>query len=152
MSTAVFGSGSSNEAEVIARARRKSDSHLANSATFAKDTAFAALHDVWRDCRQKGWDGDDAIAIEQLTYRNAWIFIEALPLGYPLPSLGAEPDGHLTLEWYRDPRWTFSVSVSPEGTLHYSALFGDEDPRGSCPFLGEIPETVVFFIRRVFEP
>ena len=152
MSTDVFGSGSSNEAAVVARARRKSEAHLANSATFTRESAYAALHDVWMDCRREGWDGGDAVAIEQLTYHNAWRFIEALPLGYPLPSAGAEPDGHLTFEWYRDPRRTLSVSVSPEGMLHYSALFDDDDPRGSCPFFGEIPETVLFFIRRVLQP
>jgi hypothetical protein len=55
----------------------------------------------------------------------------------------------LTFEWYRHPRWTLSVSVSPEGTLHYAGLFGTEDPRGSCPFFGETPENLLFLIRRV---
>ena len=126
----------------------KSKQQPKSSGTFTKDSAYAALNNVWRDCRQKGWDGGDAVAIDKITDQNARRFIGALPLGYPLPSAGAEPDGHLTFEWYRDPRWTFSVSVSPEGTLHYSALFDDDDSRGSCPFLGEIPETVLLFIWR----
>jgi hypothetical protein len=151
MTSNVMDFGASNEARVVAQARRRNDDHLTNSATFSKDSAYEQLHDVWRDCRGAGWDGENACAIEQDTYRNARLLIEALPLGYPLPSAGAEPDGHLTLEWHRDPKWTVSVSVSPEGTLHYAGLFGNDDPRGSCPFLGEVPETILFLIRRVFQ-
>jgi hypothetical protein len=74
--------------------------------------------------------------------------IKALPLGYALPSIGVEPDGHITLEWYRRPRWTLSVSVSPEGMLYYSALLGSEDPRGSYLFDGQISETLLSLIYR----
>lgn len=152
MTTDVSRLAFSPEASVIARVLRESGAHLTNSATFSKDHAYSALHDVWTETRKAGWDGADAAGIEQVTYQNARRFIEALPLGYPLPSAGAEPDGHLTLEWYLEPKWTLSVSISPEGTVHYAALFGNEDPRGSCQFFGEIPETVLFLIRWVFYP
>ena len=118
--------------------------------TYSKQPAFDQLWAVWQDCKQPNWDGYGAVPVEQETYRNAYELIEALPLGCPLPtSFGAEPDGHLALEWHRHPRWTLSVSVGLDGTLHYAALLGIEDPRGSCLFDGKISETLLSLIRRV---
>src|SRR5207253_40418 len=95
------------------------------------------------------WDAHGAELIEADTLRNARRLIEALPPQYPLPSIGAEPDGQVTLEWYRATNWLLSVSVSPAGTLHYAALLGEEDPRGSCRLNGNVPETILYWIRRV---
>jgi hypothetical protein len=144
--------GFSDAASVLAQARHENYEHLVRSATFSKQDAYDELGEVWEDCRHANWDGSGAMPVEQDTLGYAYRFIEALPLGYPLPSVGVEPDGHLTLEWYRNPRWTLSVSVSPEGTLYYAALFGSEDPRGSCSFFDEIPETLLFLLRRVSQP
>jgi hypothetical protein len=144
--------GFSNVAGIIAQAQQESYDHLVGSATFSKRDALDELGEVWEECRRANWDGSGAVAVEQDTLRNAYQFIEALPLDYPLPSVGVEPDGHLTLEWYRSPRWTLSVSVTPEGTLYYSALFGSEDPRGSSPFFDEIPQTILFLIKRACRP
>ncbi|MBI1902176.1 MAG: hypothetical protein HYS13_13835 [Planctomycetia bacterium] len=83
--------------------------------------------------------------------RNAYVFLtEALPLGFPAPSIGAEPDGDLTLEWHCSPRRTLSVSVSPEGDLDYAGLFGPNRTYGTEVFYGEVPETILRLIRRVY--
>jgi hypothetical protein len=66
--------------------------------------------------------------------------------------VGAEPDGHITLEWYRGPRWTLSVSVSPDGMLYYAALFGSSEVRGAEPFFGDVPDIILSLIRRVCKP
>lgn len=110
---------------------------------------FGELTEVWEEFKTPNWDGYGALPVERAALRNARSFIEALPLGSPLPSVGAEPDGHVTLEWYRDPRWTLSVSVSPDGMLYFAGLFGTEDVRGSAWFSGEVPESVSLLIRRV---
>jgi hypothetical protein len=123
---------------------------LASSVTFSRQPAFEQLWDTWQECKDGNWGIDGALPIEQETYNNAYRLIEALPLTCPSPtSTGAEPDGHLTLEWHKHPRWTLSVSVSPDGILYYAALLASEDPRGSCPFNGEFPETILALIRRV---
>jgi len=144
--------GLSDAAQIVADASRKNYGRLAELETYSKQPAYEELWDVWQQCRQANWDGYDALPVQQETYHNAYRLIEALPLGHTLPSVGAEPDGHLTLEWHRHPHWTLSVSVSPEGILHYAALLGIEDPRGSCPFFGEVPESLLFLIRRVTRP
>lgn len=121
-------------------------------ATSSKQPAYDELEEVYRQCRDGNWDAHGAEAVEAETLRNARRFIEALPPGYPLPSAGAEPDGQITLEWYRVTNWLLTVSVSREGMLYYAALLGEEDPRGTCRFEGEVPETILYWIRRVSSP
>lgn len=141
--------GISEAAQIVADANRTNYGRLVELESFTKQPAFDELWDRWQECKKPNWDGYAAMPVEQETYYKAFCLIEALPLGFPLPSAGAEPDGNLTLEWYRHPRWTVSVSISPEGTLHYAALLGTEDPRGSCSFFDDIPESLLFLIRRV---
>jgi hypothetical protein len=120
--------------------------------TGSKQAAYDELDEVFDACRNPHWDAHGAEAVNQETLRNARQFIEALPLGYSLPSVGAEPDGHLTLEWYRATNRLLSVSISPEAMLYWAALVSDEDPRGSCRFAGEVPETILYWIQRVGAP
>ena len=75
---------------------------------------------------------------------------EALPLGTPPPTVGAETDGHLTLEWYRSTNRVLSVSVSPEGLIYYAALLGTSKRSGTEPFRGEIPEDIMRITHRLF--
>ena len=75
--------------------------------------------------------------------------LESEPARPVVPSVGAEPDGDITLEWYRATNWVLSVSVSADGILYYAALLGSEDPRGTCQFDGEVPDTILYWIGRV---
>jgi hypothetical protein len=106
------------------------------------------LRAVWAECRTANWDGNGAFPVQEETNKNACYFIEFLPLDCPLPSVGVEPDGHLTLEWHRDVRWTFSISISPEGIIYYAALFNDEVTSGSETFSGGISEAILNFIQK----
>jgi hypothetical protein len=72
-----------------------------------------------------------------------------MPLGFPNPSVGAEPDGHLTFEWHRSSRRTLSISVSPEGKLHYAALLDSSKAYGTESFLGTVPKIILDLIHRV---
>lgn len=64
-------------------------------------------------------------------------------------SIGQEPDGHLTLEWYLDVNWILSVSVSPEGVLYYAARFDNEVISGAEKYIEEIPESILRLIKKV---
>lgn len=122
---------------------------FSSSVVFGKQPVYDELVELWEECKTPDWDGYEAIPIEAITYEYTYSVIEALPLGYLLPSLSVEPDGHIVLEWYRHPRWILSVSVSPEGYLYYAALFGNNKSQGSEAFLGEIPSTILNLIERV---
>jgi hypothetical protein len=108
------------------------------------------LADVFEECRQPNWDGYDALPLDEDSFENAVRFLRALPLGTRLPSIGAEPDGHVTLEWHRAPRRTLSVSVAPGELLHYAALLGPARTCGSESFYGEVPKRILDLIRDVY--
>jgi hypothetical protein len=142
--------GFSPAADFLASMKREALARFRQSATFSKQPAYDQLGELYDACHEPNWDGEDADPIEQDTLRNAYQFIQALPDRYPLPEITAEPDGHLDLEWYRHPRRILSVSVSPEGMLYWAALVGIENPRGSCPFYSNIPDTILYWIGRVY--
>lgn len=103
------------------------------------------------ECSKQGWDGYGAAPISAKTFLQVQRFIDAIPRGIPLPSVGAESDGHMTLEWYQNPSRVLSVSISPEGDVPYAALLGlPTRVSGSLPFLGEIPDEILRIVRRLF--
>lgn len=143
--------GASDEARFIARQSEEGRRRLqeAHSLGLGADRAFEELFVVAKECRVQNWDGYGAQAITPEAFALACRFLGALPLGMPAPSVGAEPDGHVTFEWYRSQRQTLSVSISPEGDLHYAALLGPSKAYGTEPFFGEISSRIVGLIRQV---
>ncbi len=141
----------SNEAQHVADQFEVGRRHLQNSVSLGlgREAAFNELCSVADDCKVPNWDSQGAVAVVDDTYRVAYRFLEALPLGVQTPSVGAEPDGQLTLEWYRSPRRTLSVSVSPEGDLHYAALLGSRKRYGTEPFYGEAPKVILDLVAEV---
>lgn len=111
-----------------------------------RQAAKEALYTIAEECAALNWDGYEAEPVSDATYGLAYRFLEALPLGTPMPTVGAEPDGQITFEWHRSADWTLSVSVDPEGKLHYSALLGASKVHGEEPFFGEIPERILEII------
>jgi hypothetical protein len=111
---------------------------------------FDALCSVFEESNTPGWDGDSAEPISHETYLNAYRFLEALPPGIQIPSVGVEPDGHMTLEWHKGPRQTISISVSPDGFLYFSALMGLRKTNGSEPFFGDVPKIILDLIGKVY--
>lgn len=112
---------------------------------------FNQLSNVFNECSSEGWDGYDAMLIQPETYNNALRFLQNLPSSLPFPEIGAEPDGHITFEWYRNQRRIVSISISPESDLYYAALIGSKKRYGSEPFFGEIPPEIVNIIHKVIE-
>ena len=143
--------GASDTARYVASQIEEGRRQLQNSFAFGMRAkgVFGELLQTLEECRESNWDGYGAQPVSDTTYQLAQKFIEALPLGTPAPSIGAEPDGHLTVEWYRSPRRTLSVSISPDGDLHYAALIGLAKAFGTEPFFGESPKAIVELIHRV---
>jgi hypothetical protein len=110
---------------------------------------FEELLQIFKECRERNWDGYGAQPVSDETYHLASKFLRALPPGTPAPSLGAEPDGHITLEWYRSPRQTLSVSISPDGELYYAALLGTERICGMEAFRARMPQVLRDLITRI---
>jgi len=108
------------------------------------------LGEISNLCRVANWDGHGALAVSQDTLMAVYCLLESFPIGYPPPSIGAEPDGQITLEWYKSPRKTLSVSVDSNGYLHYAALSGPNKLFGSMAFYNEMPQPLLRLISEVF--
>ena len=149
--TTVNSGGASETAGFVAEQIQKWRRQLQSSYALGQQAkgSFHELYQVFEECRQANWDGFGAVPASVRVFQLAYEFLEALPLGTAAPSIGAEPDGHITLDWYHSPRHTLSISVSPEGELHYAALIGASKAYGTEPFFGEVPKEIMDLIRRV---
>ena len=114
-----------------------------------KKKVLPELEEVYSNSQKRGWDGYDAQPVRVETYFHVISFLESLPGVLPIPTVGVESDGNITLEWYKSPQRLLSVSVSPFGELHYAALIGPKKSYGTETFSGEIPHEILDLMRRV---
>lgn len=143
--------GTSSESIFVAKQYALEYQRLQESYTlgqFAKGLRNEVLR-VCEECTTSGWDGYGAEPVKLQAGEYALSFLALLPVGTPAPSVSADPDGDITLEWYESPRQTLSVSVSPDGLLHYAALIGASKHHGSVPFYGNMPHTIPDLIYQV---
>ena len=122
-----------------------------------KSSAFGVEHlireelaEVWDECSEPDWDGYDALPVSFEAVLNAKRLLQTLPLGARLPSIGAVPSGNVSLEWHHSRRRSLTVTVTPEGELHYAALLGPERTCGTAVFFDETPRTILDLIARVY--
>lgn len=144
-------SGLSEAAKILQQTQRGIELRCKYAVTLSRQEAMDAVWEAWQ-ATEEGWkSADDETAISKEVRDTAIRFVEALPLGFPQPSVSAEPDGHINLEWYRNPRRVISVSVAPSDRLHWAALIGSESPRGAVRFIDRVPESILHYIARVFQ-
>jgi len=149
MTALMVSKGNSSAASYVDQKRISTTQYFSHTVTFGKQPAYTELLNLWKECKQSDWDGYKALPVQEETLNNALVFIYALPLGFPLPSFGVEPDGHITMEWYCHPRWLLSVSISPDKKLYYAALFDNDIIKGNENFYGDISRTITTLIERV---
>jgi hypothetical protein len=137
------------EAVYIRKVSQKAWQAWQTSNTFGYSDLLSDLAEMAEQCSVPDWDGQGAAPVRPETVLETIRFIQALPLGTARPTIGSDPDGQITLEWYESPRSAFSVSVNPAGELHYAALLGSRRQYGTEPFLGEVPTVILDLIRRV---
>jgi hypothetical protein len=143
--------GESDAARFIDQASRDHIRDLERSETIGGVSSqfTAEFLSMVRECRIEGWDGYGAMSVNEETILNAWRFAEVIPLGICKPSIGAEPDGHITFEWYSNPDRTLSVSIDSFGNLHYSTLLGPDRHYGTESFVGLVPFRLLELIYQV---
>ena len=126
------------------------DSEPSPGLDAARIALLKTLEELFQRNQLPNWDGEGADAISTETYEVARRLLESLPSNMPMPSVSAEPDGQLNFEWYQTPRRLLSASISSSGTLYWAALIGSEDPRGSCQFVDQFPQTLLYWIGQVY--
>jgi hypothetical protein len=139
----------SQTAHYVTQQTEKSLNQLRNSITFGVSKAYEELNMAYCEFNTANWDGFGALPVSEVTYILTEQFINALPLGTKCPTISAEPDGHLTMEWYASPKKLVSLSVDPSGMIHYAALIGNSRSYGSEPFNSKVPENIMSLIRKI---
>jgi hypothetical protein len=141
-------SGASDTAQLVFDQSNMMRSRLDESSVLGLSGkgVFDELVEVAINGSLPGWDGFEAMPIQESTYRQAEGFLKALPMQVPPPSIGAEPDGHITMDWYSAPRQVLSVSVSPTGELNYAALLGPSKAYGTEHFVSTVPPRILNLI------
>ena len=150
-SSPITTSGASEVANFVAQQSAVGRQSLKNSFYFGFNVreVFNDLFSTAEECKFANWDGQGALPVSDESYRAAYKFLEALPLGAIPPSVGVEPDGEMTLEWYHSPRRTLSISFSKNGEIHFAALLGASKTYGTEPFFGDVPKIVMDLVSRV---
>ncbi|MEK9140047.1 MAG: hypothetical protein AAB308_03240 [Nitrospirota bacterium] len=132
-----------------AEVRRLHDSH---ELGLRGKGVLTELCRVYQDCRTPNWDGYGALPVSHTTYLTAEAFLDSLPLGTPAPTIGAEADGHLTIEWYQSPQEQLSISISSDNNLHYAGIHGISKFYGTEAFFGDSPTSLLQLIYKVSSP
>ena len=112
-----------------------------------RSEALNSLECLSSECSREGWDGYGADPVRGEAVAQARRFLDFLPEQLPVPDLGAEADGCVTLEWYASPDWVLSVSVSSDGQLVYAAILGARKKSGTCVFADVTPSEVLELIQ-----
>lgn len=120
-------SGYASETAIFVNKQRQSSYELlqeSNALGLAAKGTFQKLEEICNECSTPGWDGEHAAPISREVVLNAQMFLQSLPLGIEAPEIGAEPDGAITLEWYRSAKRVLSISINRGGWIYYAALIG----------------------------
>ena len=147
--TGILSQAVSGEAQYISDKADANWRSFQGTRTWGNADLFDDLGELADEYGEADWDGYGAVAVSREAIEGAKVFLRSLPVGTYRPTLGAEPDGHVTFEWHVSPKRTLSVSVSQDGMLHYSALIGSIRHFGTEPFLGDCPRTILGLVQRV---
>jgi hypothetical protein len=95
-----------------------------------------------------GWDGYDALPINEGSIQMASTFARLLPSEVALPEIFVENDGEVAFEWCGGRRRIFTISFAPDGKVRFSGLFNHDKWSGTAFFLDSLPEIIGYGIRR----
>jgi hypothetical protein len=141
--------GAGLDAGLLAARRQEAWREFGDSSTVGLGRALREINRILAECRVRGWDGEEAEAVDGRSAVLAGELIALLPIDLPRPELAADVDGLICLDWHAGRRRTLSVSVGADGRLYWAALFGDEVMHGSLRLQDRFPDHLASLIRRV---
>lgn len=127
-------------ARLLSEQRRRAEEAI--SLRFDVGQARRDLLALAEECGKPGWDGEAALPVERASIAWALLLLDGLPNDLPAPTIGLDPDGQVTLEWYARPDRVLSVSLDPRGLAHYAALFGIRRRFGTEPVGRDLPAII----------
>lgn len=147
-----MSTGVSESAFLIKKQMEEEQTRLQQSCAWGgtSQELLACILRIEQECGNPGWDGYDALPVLGESVRHAINLSKVLPWGFYKPTVGIEPDGQLTFEWYKSPQKTCSVSVSPDGALHFAALNGTSQIYGTELFSGALPKAILNAVDNIY--
>jgi hypothetical protein len=118
---------------------------------FVETGTLQQLYIIYKECSSAGWDGEQAIPISLEVLKNALKFLFSFPSGIEAPVICAEPDGAITLEWYRSPNKVISISINPDGLVYWAALIGARGRHGKDRAMLGVHDDLLRIILNVIE-
>lgn len=144
-----FTRGFSDAAQLASRSLVEQVDGMRRSQTFGLDSDLREeLGDVWSECQTENWDGYKALPVAKETLKQVYELLEELPEDFPSPSLSADPDGALALEWYTTKERQISVSII-EGEIHYAAKLGSNRHHGNYVLVDGWPKSLFSLIQKI---
>ena len=145
-------SGVSESANEIRSETEELQKNFSRSITFGEHLSemIERLFEARQEHAIDNWDSYGAKAIDEQSYQNAIRFILSFTPDVPAPEIGVEPDGEVVFEWYGGKRKVFSISMGSRNELTYAGLYGISKTYGVEHFYGNIPDTLLDNISRVF--
>jgi len=126
--------------------------HLLESFTMrdAAERTLEELEQVQAEASKEGWNGYGAKAVDPDAYRQAKLFLVALPTTAPSPEISADPDGDIAFDWIFGPQKALSVSIGPTGRCTFAWMLGKSTYRGTVWLDDDgIPASIVHALGRL---
>lgn len=147
-----FTTGFSDAAQLVNRSMIAQVNGLRRSQTFGLDSQLREeLGEVWSECQADNWDGHKALPVSKESLRLVYELLEELPDSFPEPSLSADPDGALALEWYSSKDRQIVISIS-DGEIHYAAKLGPNRHHGKYVIVDGWPRSLFSLIQKIASP
>ncbi len=142
----------SEEAQIVRReARCVGDRAEVSEALFGpKARALGALAGLATESAAPNWDGYGAKPVDPWALQSAEKLIRALPEGFPVPEIGVEPDGSVSLDWIHSRYRLLSVSVAANSRLAYAWIDGTDKGHAAAGYDGaRLPDRLLQEIGRI---
>jgi hypothetical protein len=114
------------------------------------EDAIELLTETFRECSISDWDGYGASPITTDAFAEARKFIELLPSSIKIPEILAEPTGEIAMEWRKENRRIFIISLGGRQRITYAGIFGSNKTHGTEYFEDTLPIGILNNIRRVY--
>jgi len=115
-----------------------------------KTDVLQSLEDLFEECSEEGWDGNEASPITEDAYLEARRLISNLPINLRMPEVVPEPSGEIGLEWSKGKDRVFVLSLSGRNEIVYAGLFGINKVHGVEYFGDAVPSTILENLRRLY--
>ncbi len=147
-------SGFSPDFEVLKKLNGDAFNEYRKAETIGRalEETLGSLMEVYNECSVDNWDGYGALPVSVDVLLEAKRLIDLLPsnMTFPMPSVTAEPNGEIALEWYKGNRLIFVVSVTDHNEIIYAGLFGTNKIHGIEYFGSSLPHVIVSNLKRLY--